>query len=321
MKPMVVVTATERMPVRTDLMKVVFKDLADITEIPLPSGNLSEAKLEPYWSIIEQADALFVRTGTIPARLIARCRRMRVITLHGAGVDQVDIAAARSAGILVTNLPGLNANAVAELTLGLMLALLRKLPLTDRLLRLGDWEAARTMGGELAGQTVGLIGFGNIGRRVAELLSGFPVRLLYSDGRGAFPEVPFESVPLEALLRQSDIVSLHVPLLSTTAGLINRNRLALMKPGALVINTSRGPIVDQSALYEALTSGRLAGAALDVFDPEPIRADDPLLRLDNVIVTPHIAGSTNECLVKLAQLGAQEILTALTGGRPRFIIS
>jgi phosphoglycerate dehydrogenase-like enzyme len=310
------------MPVRTDFLREELGEQAEVREVPLPFGEWTAEQLETYWQEIEPADALFVRTGIIPAQLISRCPRLKIITLHGAGVDQVDLSAAQAAGIWVTNLPGVNANAVAELTVGLMLALLRKVALADRLLRHGDWEAARQIGRELRGKTVGLVGFGNIGRRVAAMLKAFSVNLLYYDAvgprGGAEERAQFRS--LDQLLAVSDIVSLHVPSSPETHHLLDERRLGLLQPHALLINTARGPIVDQFALYTALQEGRLAGAALDVFDPEPLRAGHPLTQLDNVIITPHIAGSTDECLEDLARKGAAELLRVLRGELPQHAV-
>lgn len=322
-RPLVVITATERMPVRSDLFRQVIGDAADVREVPLPFGDLSVEQLQPCWQAIEPAAALFVRTGVIPAALLARCPALQVITLHGAGVDQVDVAAAKAAGVWVTNLPGVNANAVAELTVGLMLALGRKVVLADRILRAGQWEAARQLGWELRGKTVGLVGLGNIGRQVASLLQAFSVKLLYTDVAGPRPLPPELNCgyrPLEQLLMESEIVSLHLPATPETYRLLDERRLQLMRPGALLINTARGSVVDQDALLTALREGRLGGAALDVFDPEPLPTDHPLLQLDNVIATPHIAGSTVECLQELAQRGAEEILRVLGGRSPQHAI-
>lgn len=305
--PKIMITATAATPVRTDVFRSVIGKRAWVQEVNLPFSECQQ-EVEPYWRQLETAQALFVRTGNIPAALLQRCSQLKGIVVHGAGVDQVDVAAAAELGIKVVNLPGINANAVAELTLGLMLASLRQIPLADRLLRTSSWENSLRRGTELAGKTVGLIGFGQIGRRVATLLQPFNVRLLVTN-RSVPKEVGinFELVSLEKLLTESDIVSLHVPLSDTTRHLLNEQRLTMLKPGAIIINTARGALIEQAALRKALLSGRLAGAALDVFDPEPLPPTDPLLQMDNVIVTPHLGGSTEECLVELARQGAVAI--------------
>lgn len=309
--PQIMITATLATPVRTDIFNSAIAGRAIVQEVNLPF-SVCQRELEPYWQQLETADAIFVRTGTIPAELMQRCHNLRGIVLHGAGVDQVDVVAAASRGIEVLNLPGVNANAVAELTLGLMLASLRRIPQADQLLRTSGWESSRLLGAELRGRTVGLIGFGQIGQRVASLLQPFGVRLLVTSRSSAQADgLDHEVVALETLLAESDLVSIHVPLTSDTYQLLNKKRLALLKPGAILINTARGAIIEQEALRAALLAGRLAGAALDVFDPEPIAADDPLLAMDNIILTPHLGGSTEECLAELARRGAAAIAQLL----------
>lgn len=309
--PQIMITATAAAPVRTDIFSSVIAGRAIVQEVALPFA-VHQSEVEPYWQQLESADALFVRTGTIPAQLLRRCRNLKGIVLHGAGVDQVDVAAATGLGIEVLNLPGVNANAVAELTLGLMLASLRQVALTDRLLRSTGWESSRLLGAELRGRTVGLIGFGQIARRVAALLQPFGVRLLVSSrSRPEAAAVNFEWVSLDKLLANSDLISIHVPLTTDTYHLLDAKRLALVQPGAILINTARGAVIEQPALYAALRSGRLAGAALDVFDPEPLPDDNPLLQMDNVILTPHLGGSTQECLAELARHGAETVAQLL----------
>ncbi|NLY53890.1 MAG: hydroxyacid dehydrogenase [Firmicutes bacterium] len=309
--PKIVVTATASTPVRTDVFRSVIAGRAIVQEVDLPFSDGNQ-DLEPYWQQLETAHALFVRTGNIPAPLLRRCHNLQGIVTHGAGVDQVDVSVAESLGIKVINLPGANANAVAELTLGLMLASLRRIPQADRLLRSSGWETSRLPGMELGGKTVGLIGFGQIGRRVAALLQPFNVRLLVTNRSvPAAVGLDYELVSLEELLAASDIVSIHVPLTPDTRHMLNKQRLALLKPGVIIVNTARGAIIEQEALRKALMSGHLAGAALDVFDPEPPATDDPLLRMDNVILTPHLGGSTQECLVELARRGAAAVIELL----------
>lgn len=309
--PKIIITATDATPVRTDIFRSVIAGRAEVTEVNLPFSD-KQSELEPYWQQLESANAIFVRTGNLPAELLERCRQLQVIVLHGAGVDQVDVAAAASHGVRVLNLPGVNANAVAELTLGLMLASLRHIARADRTLRSRGWEASRWLGAELRGRTIGLVGLGQIGRRVAELLQPFGVRLLVANrSQPHMVGVAYELVSLDDLLTNSDIVSMHVPLTADTHHLLNAKRLALLKPGAIIINTARGAIIDQVALRQALLTKQIAGAALDVFDPEPIAADGPLLQLDNVILTPHLGGSTRECLAELAQQGAATIAQLL----------
>ena len=309
--PQIMITTTPSTPVRTDTFRSVIAGRAIVQEVNLPFSE-QQSEVEPYWRQLETADALFVRTGLIPAALLQRCRNLRAIVLHGAGMDQVDVKAAEQLGIKVLNLPGVNANAVAELTIGLILACLRQIVTSDRLLRSLGWDASRRLGSELRGRTVGLVGFGQIGRRVAALLAPFGGRLLVASRRQPTScDIDYEWVSLASLLSVSDVVSIHVPLAEDTYHLIDEKNLALMQPGSILVNTARGAIVDHEALCSALVSGQLAAAALDVFDPEPLSVDDKLLQMDNVILTPHLGGSTHECLAELAQRGAEAIAQLL----------
>jgi D-3-phosphoglycerate dehydrogenase len=228
---------------------------------------------------------------------LTACLSVRMISIWGTGTDNVDMAACRRRGITVANTPGVNAHAVAEHTLALILAVTRRIPSLDRDLRSGQWPRGLLV--QLEGKTLGIVGLGAIGRRVAALAAPFGARLLaatWGPDAGRAAAVGARHAPIETLLQESDIVSLHLRLSSETEAVINRERLALMKPGAFLVNTARGRLVDREALVDALRDGRLAGAALDVFHEEPIAASDPLLALPNVILTPHNAGMTQEVI-------------------------
>jgi len=230
-------------------------------------------------------------------RVLAECPSLRLISIWGTGTDNVDLDACRARGITVRNTPGVNANAVAEHTLGLMLAIARRIPAMDRGVRDGQWPRALLV--QLDGKTLGVIGLGAIGRRVASLARAFGMKVLVAswgadNGRAA--SVGAQHVSLETLLRESDIVSLHLRLSPETNGILDRERLAMMKPSAFLINTARGALVNREALLAALRDGRLAGAGLDVFHEEPIPQGDPLLALSNVVFTPHNAGTTQEVI-------------------------
>ena len=249
-------------------------------------------------------------------RVLAACPRVRMISVWGTGLDHIDLAACRARGVTVANTPGVNANAVAEHTLALMLAVARHIPSMDGAVRAGEWPRALLT--QLEGKTLGIIGLGAIGRRVAELAAAFGMRLLAStygpdDGRAA--AVGARHVPIDTLLRESDFVSLHLRLSQSTTSYISRERLASMKPTAYLINTARGGLVDRAGLVDALRAGRLAGAALDVFHEEPLAADDPLLTLSNVVLTPHNAGSTQE-VIDLGLRRAVENVEAFLRGSP-----
>jgi phosphoglycerate dehydrogenase-like enzyme len=234
----------------------------------------------------------------------------------GTGTDHIDLSAARSLGVTVTSTPGVNANAVAEHTMALMLAIMRRIPAMDAAVRAGQWP--RGVLTQLEGKTLGIIGLGAIGTRVATLASAFGMRLLAStlgddDGRSA--AVGARHVPIETLLRESDVVTLHLRLSERTTGYIGPAHLALMKPTAFLVNTARAALVDRVALIDALRDSRIAGAALDVFHEEPIPAGDDLLALPNVVLTPHDAGMTAEVIDRGLRRAVQNVEAFLTGAR------
>ncbi len=253
---------------------------------------------------------LIVRSATkVTKDVIEASDALEIIGRAGVGLDNIDLEAAKAKGIKVLNTPGATAISVAELTLGLILGTLRAIPYLDRALREGRWEKKRK-GLELYGKTVGIIGLGRIGTEVAKRLQAFGVRILaYDPFRQDSPWA--ELVDLETLLRQSDIVTIHVPLTPETRHLINADRISRMKDGAILINTARGGIVDEQALYNALVSGKLRAAALDVYETEPLPADHPLRTLDQVILTPHTGAQTIEGQVRTAVELADRILQEL----------
>jgi phosphoglycerate dehydrogenase-like enzyme len=245
------------------------------------------------------AEVLWHVLVPVGAAEIAAAPRLRLIQKIGVGVNTIDLEAAAAHGIAVANMPGTNSQAVAEMTLLLMLAALRRVASFDRATRAGcGWtlepETFDELG-EIRGRTVGLIGYGAVARLLAPVLTALGARVLHTS-KAARPKEAQEWRSLEDLLRESDIVSLHLPLTPETERLIDGARLALMKPGAVLINTARGGLVDEAALAAALRSGRLRAAGLDVFQREPVDGGGPLLGLDNVVVTPHIAWLTPETL-------------------------
>jgi D-3-phosphoglycerate dehydrogenase / 2-oxoglutarate reductase len=230
--------------------------------------------------------------------VISACPNLRLISVWGTGIDHIDHAACEARGVTVANTPGVNAHSVAEHTMALMLAFARRIPWNDGLMRTGQWP--RSMLTELEGKTLGIVGLGPIGRRVAALAAMFNMRLLaYTSGNdnGRSASVGAHYVELDDLMWRSDIVSLHLRLTPESRGLISRERLALMKPTAFLVNTARGAIVDRTALIDALQRGRIAGAAIDVYHDEPVAPNDPLLSLPNVVLSPHNAGMTHETTV------------------------
>lgn len=231
--------------------------------------------------------------------ILERLPDLKAISKVGVGIDMIDLDAMERHGVRLAWSRGTNARSVSELTIAFILALLRHLPSVTRLVRQGEWR--QLQGRTLTGRTVGIIGFGHVGRDLAELLAAFSCRVLAHD-IAPLAELPahVEQSSLESLLASSEIVTLHTVLSEDTRNLLDRERMSSMRPGALLINTSRGDLVDEGALYDTLSSGHLAGAALDVFSSEP-PGDHPLLGLDQLIVTPHIGGSTQEAVLAMGR--------------------
>ncbi len=266
---------------------------------------------------LADADGLIVRSATrVTAELLESAPKLRVVGRAGVGVDNIDLDAATRRGVLVMNTPGSNAVSVAEHTLALLLALARSVPQLNAATHAGRWEKSAGSGIELRGKTLGLIGFGRVGGEVARRAQALELRVLAHDpfiSENIAREAGVELVPLEELLARSDIISLHAALSPATEKIINASTLGKMKRGARLINAARGELVEEAALAEALRSGHLAGAALDVFAVEPPRGS-PLLGLPNVIATPHVAGSTEEAQEEVGTLIAQQVRDFLAEG-------
>lgn len=232
-------------------------------------------------------------------RVIDRCSSLRMISVWGSGTDHLDLAACARRGIAVANTPGVNAHAVAEHTMALMLAVMRRIPHLDARMRAGEWP--RGLSAQLEGKTLGIIGLGAIGSRVAELARAFGMTLLVTtagEDRGRAAARGARHVSLDALLRESDVVSLHLRLNDESRGILGREQFQLLRPTAYLVNTARGALVDGDVLLDALRHDRIAGAALDVFDEEPLPADHALRSLPNVVLTPHNAGVTPEVIAE-----------------------
>ncbi|MFC7737088.1 hydroxyacid dehydrogenase [Roseomonas sp. GCM10028921] len=248
-----------------------------------------------------------------------------VISSNGAGHDTIDVGACTRAGVAVVNQIGANALSVAEMAIGLMLAVARKIALSDRRLRTErGFPREALMGHEVSGSTLGIVGLGQTGRLVARMAQGFGMRVLAVDPflpQATIAERGAEAVEMATLLAQSDIVSLHCPLDATTRGMFGAEAFATMKPGALFVTTARGGIHDEAALAEALASGHLGGAGLDVWEPEPPPLDSPLLRMDNVVATFHTAGVSREARRNVAAWGAEQIIALLRGGTPPRLVN
>ncbi len=279
--------------------------------------DLSGAPRERLLEELTSADALLVRSATkVDADLLAAAPRLQVVARAGVGVDNVDVPAATARGVLVLNAPTANVVSAVEHTFALLLALLRKIPAASASMAAGRWEKSKFLGSELAGKTLGIVGLGQVGSRVAARARAFEAKVLgydpfLSEERGRQMGVPL--VGLKELLAGSDIVTLHATAGEKGKPLLGRGELAAMKRGAILVNVARGSLVDRTALTEALTSGHLSGAALDVFDPEPPPPDDPLAKLPNVVASPHLGASTVEAQERVSLQTVESLLEALSG--------
>lgn len=278
----------------------------------------------PYETLLEKVRGVDGLLCTLNDRIDAHLMdsagpQLKVISQMAVGYDNIDVKAARERGIKIGNTPGVLTDATADLAFALLLAAARRLVEGVEYIRSGQWitwDPRALLGGDLVGSTLGIIGLGRIGQAVARRAAGFEMRLLAHSPRctpDAAAQVNVRLVSLEDLLRESDYVSIHVPLKPETRHLIGQPQLALMKPSAILINTARGPIVDQAALIAALQQGVIRGAALDVTDPEPIPLDDPLLSLPNVIVVPHIGSASIRTRDRMALMAAENLIAGVTG--------
>jgi D-3-phosphoglycerate dehydrogenase len=266
------------------------------------------------------ADALLVTYAKITADMIEQMPRCRIISRFGIGVDNVDLAAATGKGIVVTKVPDYCIDEVSDHTMALLLALVRKIPSSSARTHAGRWEMKAVVPiHRLRGSVIGLVGFGRIPQLVGPKAQSFGMKVLAFDPfvpADVFTRAGVEHVEFLELLRRSDYVSVHTPLVPETRGLFNKDTFAQMKPGAYLVNTARGPIVDEAALAEALDAGTVAGAALDVMTQEP-PPPSPLFGRDNVIITPHTSFYSEESLVELQTKAAQEVVAVLSGNAPR----
>ncbi len=262
-----------------------------------------------------QADAIISRQGRITAAAMDASPRLRVVARHGVGVDDVDLAAAAARGIMVTRAPGSNAVQVAEHAMAMMLALIKDLPGWSAAVAGGGWRGSDGRTRDVAGLRLGLFGCGAIGREAAHRAAAFGM-VVTAFTRSPAADGIARAKSLEALLEASDVLSVHAPLDPSTRGAIGAAALARLPRGAIVVNTSRGGIVDEAALLAALDSGHLAGAGLDVFGPEPPAPENPLRRHPRVIATPHVAGVTDRALTAMGVMAAECVAAVLSGGRP-----
>jgi D-3-phosphoglycerate dehydrogenase len=278
------------------------------------------ASADDILAVARDADAILVTYAKLPAELLRQLNRCKVIGRFGLGVDNIDLPAARERGIVVTYVPDYCLQEVSDHAMALLLALARKVPLSNRLVQGGRWEMPAVVPiRRLEGQTLGLVGFGNIPRRVAPKAQAFGLKVIVHDpyvSADVLGAHKVEGVSFDELLARSDFVSVHAPLMPATRGLFNAQAFAKMKKGALIINTARGPLIDEAALIAALDAGHLGGAALDVAEVEPLPKDSRLIGRDNVILTPHTAFYSVEALNELQTKCATDVARVLSGEPP-----
>ena len=280
--------------------------------------NIVVSNPKDYEPHLADCDALVVRSAVkVNKAVLDKAPKLRVIGRAGVGVDNVDMNAATAAGVLVMNTPGGNAVSVAEHTLGFMLSLARMIPEASASTKSGKWEKKKFLGNELRGKTLGVVGLGNIGREVVQRARAFEMTIIGADpfvSSQLAADMGVELVDLEGLLSRSDYISLHVGVTPETKGMINAASIAKMKDGVRIVNCARGELIDQPALVAALTSGKVAGAGLDVFDPEPPKEGDPILSAPNLLASPHIGGSTEEAQEIVGIRIARQLVDYLTQG-------
>ncbi len=305
-------------PIETEAISLLERENCIVITAPDP-------KPETVLPLLKDAQALILRTGiTISRDLIESANELRVISRTGGGLDNVDVRAATEQEIIVTSNLGVNTVSVAEHVFSMILALSKRLRLLDNAVRKGYFDVRyQNLPRDIHGKTIGLLGFGRIGFKIGQACHQiFGMRVIacdpyLTDEKKAEYRNWVTVVELEELLSESDVISIHVPLTDKTRHLVDAAEIALMKPDALLINTSRGGVVNETALAAALQNDKIAGAGLDVFSQEPVQADNPLLKIDNVILTPHTAALTRECVTRMATEAAKCVLDVFAGREPR----
>lgn len=317
-QPLIIAACHDAFPIDCEALAKTVR-ATRIQTMALPWHWSDETMTVDVLASLKAAQAILLRSGTLPGQVLAQLPNLRIVACHGAGVDQVDVAAAHAHNIWVTNTPGANAAMVASYALGCLLALLRGFHRASQtMIQQRDWDGARIFGDDLAGKTVGLVGCGHTAQAFGKLCLAMGTRVLATRKNRRRSAPPgFEIVNMNELLTQAQVVSLHVPFNEHTANLFDARCLALMRPGSYLINTARGGIADLDAINHALRNGHLAGAALDVFPAEPADTRHPIFDAPNVILTPHMAASTPGALAATARMAGDDIARVLSGQPPQ----
>jgi lactate dehydrogenase-like 2-hydroxyacid dehydrogenase len=296
--------------------------LAEHCELRVWDGDLQIPADQLRLEVAECNGLLALLTDRVDDELLAAAPGLRVVSNMATGFDNVDVPAATQRGVLVTRTPGVLSETTADFAFTLLLAAARRLVEADRYVRKGEWKTwgpETLLGHDVYDTTIGIVGMGGIGREMAKRATGFGMRILYNS-RERKPDLEqrysMSFATIDDLLAESDFITLHAPLTDQTRHLIDERALKLMKPTAVLVNTARGPLVDQEALYQALNEGWIAAAGLDVTDPEPMPPDDPLLTLRNLIIAPHIASASVATRSRMAMMAAEQLVEALVGRKP-----
>lgn len=291
----------------------ILKKQVEVVIAPNPEPNTIE-------SMIKDFDGLISRNTYIGKAILSKAKKLKVIASHGVGTDHIDICAATKHGVFVVNTPGANAQSVAEAVIGLLLSICRKICEGNNALKINHdfYHRDKCLGTDLYNKTIGIIGMGNIGRKLANIcIQGFKMRVLYYDPFVAQEEIKEKNVfkveELDNIFIDSDFVSLNCPYTHDLHHMVDKDKLSLMKPTAYLINCARGSLIDQKALYDALKNHKIAGAALDVYAQEPPDMDNPLFALDNIVTTPHIAAFSKDSINRMSLISAQDVLHILNG--------
>lgn len=314
----ILVTPTSLQPGKNTKALDMLKEFSQDLVFNEKGRPLTEDELIP---LLEDCDGYIAGLDFITEKVIRSCSRLKVISRYGAGYDRVDVEAAKAKGIRVTNTPGVNAEAVGELAFSLILSVARRVPYLNQSTRDGQW--IRSTGMELKGKTIGIMGLGAIGRVVARCAKGFEMKVKAYDpfiNEDYCASHEIDVCSFDEVIEQADVISLHLPLNDSTKHLLGADAIGRMRPGAILINTSRGGIIDEDAAYQALKSGKLGGLGLDAFEIEP-PAGSPLFEFDNVVVTPHTGAHTREATDNMANASIRNLIDVLSGKECPFIVN
>lgn len=314
----ILVTPTSLQPGKNDKILEKLKNFSDDIIFNPMGRPMTAEELRP---VLADCDGYIAGLDFVTSEALEGCSKLKVISRYGVGVDRVDLEAAKSKGIKVTNTPGVNAEAVGELAFGLILATARKISSLDARTRAGEW--IRSTGMELAGKTIGILGLGAIGKVVARCAKGFDMKVMAYDpymNEDYCAHNEIHAAAFEEVLQEADVISLHLPLLDSTKHMINKEAFDMMKEGVIVINASRGGIIDEEAAYDALKSGKLGGLGLDAFEEEPPKSSK-LFEFDNVIATPHTGAHTKEATDNMANMAIQNLILVLSGEDCPYVVN